>query len=148
VVLTVEAVRTLLGKLEGTTQLMARLMYGSGLRLRELIRLRVNQLDFERAVVVVRGGKGDKDRETVLPRQVQPDLRAHLARVKNQHEADLAAGHGSVWLPEALGRKYPSAERQWIWQWVFPSRQLSQDPRSGKTRRHHVMENTFQKAVA
>jgi len=148
VVLTVEEVRALLDQLEGTTKLMARLMYGSGLRLRELIRLRVNQLDFERGVVVVRGGKGDKDRETVLPKQVQPDLREHVARVKRLHETDRATGHGTVWLPEALGRKYPSAESQWIWQWVFPSRQLSPDPRSGKTRRHHVMENTFQKAVA
>src|SRR5881628_287585 len=104
---------------------MARLMYGSGLRLRELIRLRVNQLDFERGVVVVRGGKGDG--ETVLPKQVQLDLREHLARVKRVHETDLATGYGTVWLPEALGRKYPSAERQWIWQWVFPSRQLSGD---------------------
>jgi len=108
----------------------------------------VNQLDFERGVVVVRGGKGDKDRETVMPKQVETDLREHLARVKRLHETDLATGYGTVWMPEALGRKYPSAEKQWIWQWVFPSRQLSQDPRSGKTRRHHVMENAFQKALA
>jgi integrase len=123
-------------------------MYGSGLRLMELLRLRVNQLDFARQVVVVRGGKGDKDRQTVLPGQVVEDLKAHLERVRQLHEEDLAAGFGTVWLPESLGRKYGGAERQWIWQWVFPSRQLSEDPRSGIKRRHHVMENAFQKAVA
>ena len=137
----------MLGLMEGTIQLMARLMYGSGLRLLELLRLRVNQLDFAREVVVVRGGKGDKDRQTVMPKLVAEDLHRHLERVKRLHEEDLAAGYGTVWLPEALGRKYQGAERQWIWQWVFPSRQLSEDPRSGVTRRHHVMENAFQKAV-
>ena len=123
-------------------------LYGSGLRLRELIRLRVNQVDFERGVVTVRGGKGDKDRQTVLPERVRLELRQHLVRVKRQHEEDLAAGYGTVWLPDALGRKYSGADKQWIWQWVFPSRQLSRDPRGGQTRRHHVMENAFQKAVA
>lgn len=147
VVLTRAEVQALLSQMQGTHQLMGRLMYGSGLRLMELARLRVNQLDFARKVVVVRGGKGDKDRETVLPELVVPDLKLHLERVRRQHEEDLATGHGSVWLPEALSRKYRGADRQWIWQWVFPSRQLSKDPRSGQTRRHHVMENSIQKAV-
>ena len=138
VVLTVEEVRRVLAQMEGTIQLMGRLLYGSGLRLMELIRLRVNQLDFARRVVVVRGGKGDKDRETVMPSMVIEDLKAHLERVRRQHEEDLAAGFGRVWMPPALARKYPAAARQWIWQWVFPSRQVSRDPRSGITRRHHV----------
>jgi site-specific recombinase XerD len=106
------------------------------------------RLDFARNVVVVRGGKGDKDRETVMPGSVQEELRRHLERVRRLHEEDVAAGYGTVWMPGALGRKYRGAERQWLWQCVFPSRQRSRDPRSGVEQRHHVMENAFQKALA
>jgi integron integrase len=127
---------------------MARLMYGSGLRLLELLRLRVNQLDFERGVIIVFGGKGDKDRQTVFPESLKESLKKHLERVRCLHQQDLAEGFGTVWLPESLARKYPNAHKEWIWQWVFPSRQLSIDPRSGIKRRHHVQENAFQKAIA
>jgi integron integrase len=138
----------LFAQMEGTPRLMARLLYGSGLRLMELIRLRVQDLDFARGVVVVRGGKGDKDRETTLPNSLETELREHLHRIKRLFEEDRAQNVADVWLPESLARKYPKAGEQWIWQWVFPSRQLSRDPRDGALRRHHVRENTFQKAIA
>jgi integron integrase len=135
-------------ELDGTTRLMVRLLYGSGLRLMELIRLRVQHLDFGRGVVVVRGGKGDKDRETTLPVAMEGELQEHLKRVKWLFEEDRVRNTAGVWLPESLARKYPKAGQQWIWQWVFPSRQLSRDPRSGALRRHHVQENAIQKALA
>jgi integron integrase len=147
-VLTVAELGRLFEAMEGTPRLMARLLYGSGLRLMELIRLRVQHLDFARGVVVVRAGKGDKDRETTLPVTLEGELQAHLARVKRLFEEDHQRKVEGVWLPESLARKYPQAGRQWIWQWVFPSRQLSRDPRSGVLRRHHAQENAFQKALA
>lgn len=147
VVLTRDEVRSLLGHLQGTPQLMARLMYGSGLRLMELVRLRVQDVDFGRGIVLVRRGKGDKDRVTPLPTVLREDLTRHLERVRALHEQDQRDGVGPVWLPDALARKYPAAGRRWEWQWVWPSRELSVDPREGVRRRHHALEGAFQAAV-
>jgi integron integrase len=147
VVLTRKEVGQLFGHLEGTTRLMARLMYGTGLRLMELIRLRVKDVDFGRGLILVRGGKGDKDRVTMLPEGVRADLDAHVERLRGLHAGDQAVGIGPVWLPEALGRKYPKAGQEWGWQWLWPSRELSVDPRGGVKRRHHVQEGAFQAAV-
>jgi integron integrase len=133
----------LFAQLQGTTKLMAELMYGSGLRLSELLRLRIKDLDLERGQVIVRSGKGDKDRATVLPES----LRAHRDRVRDLHKADRAEGLSGVWLPEALERKYPGAGTSWEWYWLFPSRQIMKDPHSGLLRRHHVLDATFQHAI-
>jgi len=133
--------------LEGTPRLMAELMYGSGLRLMELLRLRVKDLDLTRHQVIVRAGKGDKDRVTVLPEVLVERLRAHRDRLRGLHEQDRAAGLGGVWLPEALARKYPGAGGSWEWFWFFPSRQTSLDPHAGVERRHHLLEGAFQLAV-
>ena len=137
----------LFAELEGTTRLMAELMYGSGLRLMELLRLRVHHLDLERNQLKVAGGKGDKDRVTVLPRALAEPLRAQLARLKMLHAEDRAAGLPGVWLPEGLDRKYPKAGERWNWQWVFPSRETSVDPVSKVRRRHHVIDSTFQNNI-
>ena len=147
VVLNREEVNRLLDALTGTSRLMAGLLYGSGLRLMECVRLRVKDVDFAQHQIVVRDGKGQKDRVTMLPQRFQPPLREHLARVKEQHAHDLTRGFGAVYLWPALERKYPGAPRAWIWQYVFPSSRLSVDPRSGKVRRHHVHENALQRAV-
>jgi integron integrase len=147
VVLSIDEVRRLMEAMEPKYQLMARLCYGSGLRRIELLRLRVKDLDFAHGVVFVRSGKGDKDRTTLLPATLHSDLHAHLERVQELHDADLAAGRGSVFMPEALARKYPSAPTEWAWQYVFPADKVAVDPASGVVRRHHVMENTFQRAM-
>jgi integrase len=126
---------------------MAGLLYGSGLRLMECMRLRVKDVDFAHQQIVVRDGKGRKDRVTMLPHRFQQSLGEHLARAKEQHDNDLAQGFGAVYLWPALERKYPNAAREWIWQYVFPSGRLSVDPRSGKVRRHHIHENALQRAV-
>jgi integron integrase len=147
VVLSPEEVRLVLGQLAGSMQLIGQLLYGGGLRLLECLRLRVKDVDFARLQIIVRGGKGDKDRVTMLPTSVAEVLREHLAGVKKVHAAELAAGRGEVWLPEALARKFPRAAREWSWQWVFPARQLSKDPNSEGVRRHHVHENAVQKAM-
>ncbi|MBI2779595.1 MAG: integron integrase [Gammaproteobacteria bacterium] len=147
VVLTHAEVRMLLDRLEGTQWLMASLLYGAGLRLMECVRLRVKDIEFERGELIVRDGKGQKDRMTMLPAKLIEPLRAHIARVKRLHVEDLAAGYGEVYLPNALGRKYPNGGRVWGWQYVFPSSQLSVDPRSGITRRHHADEKGLQRAV-
>lgn len=147
VVLTPEEVRALLAAMAGANRLVAQLLYGCGLRLLEALRLRVKDVDFARLQITVRSGKGDKDRMTMLPVSVAEPLREHLEGVRRMHAAELAAGRGEVWLPEALGRKSPAAERSWAWQWVFPARQLSVDPETGRRRRHHVHENAVQKAV-
>lgn len=105
----------------------------------------LKDMDFARLQIIVRGGKGDKDRVTMLPVAVAERLREHLAEVKRLHGEELKAGRGEVWLPEALARKFPKASREWIWQWAFPAKQLSKDPESGKVRRHHVHENAVQK---
>lgn len=133
--------------MEGTPRLMAELMFGSGLRLTELLRLRVKDVDLERGQVIVRGGKGDQDRVTVLPYRLQERLRAHRERLRRLHAEDRSRGLPGVWLPEGLDRKWPQAGEQWEWQWFWPSRELSVDPRSGVRRRHHVQDATFQHFV-
>jgi integron integrase len=147
VVLSPGEVRTLLDQLDGTMGLVAALLYGTGLRLLEGLRLRVKDLDFDRLEVTVRSGKGDKDRVTMLPERLVAPLRAHLAKAKALHEKDLADGFGEVFLPDALAAKYKGAPRQWGWQWVFPSAVRSVDPRSGSTRRHHLYPESVQRAV-
>jgi integron integrase len=133
--------------MEGTARLMAELMYGSGLRLMELLRLRVKDVDLTRQQVIVRAGKGDKDRVTVLPEVLVERLRAHRDRLRGLHEQDRASGLAGVWLPESLARKYPGAGVSWEWFWFFPSRQTSLDPHAGVERRHHLLEGAFQIAV-
>ncbi len=147
VVLTHAEVKAVLERLSGTHRLMANLLYGTGVRLMEGMRLRVKDIDFERREILVRDGKGGKDRVAPLPLALVEPLRSHLARVRNLHEEDLRAGYGAVYLPDALERKYPNANREWGWQYVFPSRQLSVDPRSGVTRRHHADEKGVQRAI-
>ncbi len=146
-VLSVEEVQELFRHMSGTHLLMAQLLYGSGVRLMELMRLRVQDIDFEANTLYVRAGKGDKDRTTLLPEAVQPVLRRHLEQVKQIHEQDCASGFGEVYLPDALDRKYPGAGREWKWQYVFPAARLSVDPRSGAVRRHHLSEKVVQNAV-
>jgi integron integrase len=146
-VMTADEVRQVLAGLSGMSQLMAKLLYGSGLRLMECVRLRVKDLDFARREIVVRDGKGLKDRITMLPVALIAPLRDQLQHVQLVHQSDLAKGHGEVYLPNALARKYPAAARDWAWQYVFPASRLSADPRSGLIRRHHVDERTLQRAV-
>lgn len=146
-VLTPAEVQLVLHGLSGVHQLMAKLLYGSGLRLMECLRLRVKDVDFAQRQILVRDGKGEKDRLTMLPVTVVSPLQEHLQRVKLLHEDDLCHGYGSVYLPYALSVKYPNAATSWIWQYVFPSPSLSTDPRSGIVRRHHLHENSLQKAV-
>jgi integron integrase len=148
VVLTRDEVRALLAQLEGPKWLMASLLYGAGLRLRECLKLRVKDIDFGYSQITVRDGKGGKDRVTVLPGGLTEPLRTQLARVKRLHERDLADGYGEAWLPDALARKYPRAGFQWGWQFVFPSKKLSTDPRSGAIRRHHVFDDVLPRAVS
>ncbi len=147
VVLTHAEVKAVLERLRGTHGLLARLLYGAGMRLMEGLRLRVKDLDFERRELLVREGKGAKDRITMLPVTLIDPLKNHLIRVKTLHGEDLRQGYGAVYLPDALERKYPNAHRDWGWQYVFPSRQLSVDPRSGVTRRHHADEKGVQRAM-
>jgi integron integrase len=147
VVLTQEEVRRLCETMDGTFGLMARLMYGTGMRLMECIRLRVGDLDFGHRSITVRNGKGGKDRIVPLPERLRTPLESHLEQVKALHDRDLAAGAGNVYMPEALSRKYPSAAREWIWQYVFPSSRLAQDPKSGVVRRHHLHESSLQAEI-
>ncbi len=147
VVMTQSEVKQVLDQMQGTHLLMARLLYGSGLRLMECVRLRAKDLDFEVSKIYVRAGKGGKDRITVFPKSIQQDLRIHLSRVKELHNQDLSQGYGRVYLPNALAKKYQNASREFIWQYVFPSKKLSTDPRTGTVRRHHVLESGLQKAV-
>jgi integron integrase len=147
VVLTVSEVQALLSHLKGTHLLIASLLYGGGMRLMEAVRLRVKDVEFSRREILVREGKGFKDRVTMLPEAVVASLKAYLAKVKILHGEDLAQGYGEVYLPYALDKKFPTAGRDWGWQYVFPSKNLSVDPRSGKTRRHHVDEKGVQRAV-
>ncbi len=146
-VLTKEEVGRVLGVMQGTHGLMARLTYGCGLRLMECVRLRVQDVDFGQGRLFVREGKGGKDRSVILPVRLFPDLEAHIEKVRQLHDADVRRGFGEVYLPDALLRKYSGAAREFGWQYVFPSKNLSEDPRSGKTMRHHVLESGFQKAV-
>ena len=147
VVLSREEVTRLLALLEGPTWLMAALLYGTGMRLMECMRLRVKDLDFERNEICVRDGKGGKDRRVPLPRKLREPLSARLQRVRILHALDVVAGRGRVWLPHALARKYPNAPVELGWQYLFPAAQLSTDPRNGEVRRHHVDESTLQRAV-
>jgi integron integrase len=147
VVLTTGEVRRLLGQMDGTRQLVARLLYGTGMRLLEGLRLRVKDLDFVSGEVTVRAGKGNKHRTTMLPRALSAPLQEHLKLVRELHDRDLADGHGEVWLPDALAVKYPYAARAWNWQWVFPAARLSTDPRGGAVRRHHLVPQVIQRAV-
>jgi integron integrase len=146
-VLTFVEVRQLLAQLEGTKWLMASLIYGSGLRLRECLKLRVKDVDFDYAQVIVRDGKGGKDRVTILPEGLAEPLKQHLIRVKARHDRDLAEGYGDVELPDALFRKYPKAAYEWGWKFVFPSHKLSADPRTGVIRRHHVYDDVPGRAI-
>jgi len=146
-VLSPAEVRRLLGAMRETKWLMASLLYGAGLRLTECLKLRVKDVDFEYLQIVVRDGKGAKDRVTMLPKSAVEPLRNQLAVAKAMHEADLAAGYGDVELPDALARKYPRAPYEWGWKFVFPSHRLSADPRTGVIRRHHVYENYLTRGV-
>jgi integron integrase len=147
VVLSRAEVQRLLDVMEGTPGLIARVLYGTGLRLMEGLQLRVKDLDFERGQIVVREGKGDKDRVVMLPSSLREGLKTQLARVRVMWESDRAAGQPGVWMPDALDRKYPKAGEEWAWMWVFPARRLSVDPRSGIERRHHAHETAVQRAV-
>jgi integron integrase len=147
VVLTPTEARRLLNAMSGTMGLLASLLYGTGMRLLEGLRLRVKDVEFERREIIVREGKGSKDRVTVLPENLVLPLQAHLKRVKALHERDLAAGFGEAYLPDALAQKYPGAGKAWGWQYVFPSPVRSVDPRTGRERRHHVYEASVQRAV-
>jgi integron integrase len=147
VVLTRPEVASVLDRLQGVTWLMASLLYGSGLRLLECCCLRVQDIDFGRGEILVRDGKGQKDRRTMLPQSVQPRLRRHLHGVRAQHLRDLRCGRGWVALPDALQRKMPHAGREWSWQWVFPATRSYRDPASGQWRRHHLHETVLQRAV-
>jgi len=146
-VLTRDEVKRLFAHLHGVHRLMAGLLYGSGLRLMECVRLRIKDIDFGYLRITVREGKGGKDRATMLPVNLAQSLERHLGKVRAQHEEDIEAGFGEVYLPEALARKYPNAGREWAWQYVFPSSRLSIDARSGARRRHHTDESGLQTAV-
>jgi integron integrase len=148
VVLTPREVAALLQQMSGVAGLVAALLYGTGMRLLEGLRLRVKDIEFERRELLVRDGKGGKDRVTVLPENLLLPLRDQLAQARALHAQDLRVGHGQVWLPDALAVKFPRADRSWGWQWAFPSASLSVDPRSGVERRHHLHEASIQKAVA
>ncbi|HWO99322.1 MAG TPA: integron integrase [Methylococcus sp.] len=147
VVLTRGEVRRLFEAMSGTTGLVASLLYGTGMRLLEGLRLRVKDLEFERREIIVRAGKGNKDRVTVLPENLILPLKAHLQKVKALHERDLAEGFGEVYLPDALATKYANAAKAWGWQWVFPSPVRSTDPRTGVVRRHHIYPASIQRGV-
>ena len=147
VVLTVQEVQALLGQMVGTEALLAALLYGSGLRLREALGLRVKDVDFDRHAIMVRSGKGDKDRVVMLPRALVPRLQAQLNLVRAVWGQDRAHGRGGVFLPYALERKYPRAGESWAWFWVFPSPKLSVDPQTGVERRHHLFEELAEPAT-
>ena len=147
VVMTRAEVQAVLSRLEGTHWLVANLLYGTGMRILECLRLRIKDIEFTRREILIRDGKGFKDRVTMLPLALLNPLREHLNNVKSLHDQDLAVGYGSVYLPNALEKKYPTAARDWGWQYVFPTKGMSTDPRSGETRRHHVQEQTIQRAV-
>ncbi|MBI4710829.1 MAG: integron integrase, partial [Nitrospirae bacterium] len=147
VVLSVQEVREMFKHANGVSLLILQMLYGAGLRLMEAARLRVKDIDFDSNLIIVRGGKGDKDRTTMLPEAVKEQMPLHLDKVRALHEKDLASGHGDAHLPDALSRKYPNAAKEWQWQYVFPSANLPVDPWSGKIMRHHISERTVQNAV-
>jgi len=147
VVLSQREARAVICQLSGLYKLISQLLYGSGLRVTECLRLRVKDLDFDRREIVVRMGKGGKDRVTVFPQSIIPDLKHHLKHVKLIHQSDLREGFGTVYLPQGLSRKYPNAAREWIWQYVFPSAGRSRDPRSGEIRRHHQSADVLRRRL-
>jgi integron integrase len=147
VVMTREEVKAVLGQLSGDKWLMASLLYGAGLRLMECLRLRVQEIDFAAGEIIVREGKGDKDRRTMLPQVLVPHLKEHLRKVKATHERDLADGWGKVLLPAALDRKYPNAPYEWRWQWVFPQENRWKNFQTSEEGRHHMHETILQRAV-
>jgi integron integrase len=140
-------VSAVLSALIGVPRLVARILYGSGLRLDECLSLRVKDIGFSERIILVRGGKGDKDRRTVLPDGVANELLPHLELVRRVHERDLAAGHGAVWIPGALAAKFPGASTEWGWQWVFPARRRYVEQGTGIVRRHHLDDSVLQRAV-
>ncbi len=146
-VLTEAEVIEIMSRLKGVQNLMARLMYGTGMRIIEVLRLRVKDVNFDRGIIQIRDSKGGKDRVAALPQSIADDLRDQIAHAKRLHDADLVAGYGSVALPYALERKYPKAPWSWNWQYVFPSDSLSKDPYTGITRRHHMFPNILQRAI-
>lgn len=147
VIMTKNEVKKVLGNISGTHLLMAKLLYGCGLRLMECVRLRIQDVDFERNLIYVRAAKGNKDRTVNLPVNIKDEISRHISRVRELHNKDLSEGFGEVYIPEALSRKYPNAKMEFRWQYVFPSKNISVDTRSGVTRRHHVLESGLQKAV-
>ena len=146
-VLTKNEVKEILGQVHGVPGLLLRLMYGSGLRVTEALKLRVNDIDIDRLQIYVRNSKGDKDRTTLLPRSLVPDIRAHLVQVRKLYEVDVSANKADVYLPPSVANKYRHAGKSWGWQYFFPARQRSLDPRSGRERRHHVHKTTVLKAI-
>lgn len=140
-------VMRLLHSLSGTPKLIGALLYGTGMRVMEVLRLRIKDMDFDKGTITIRQGKGDKDRVTMMPASLVQGLQDHLKRVKLLHESDLKMGYGRVYLPEALSVKYPNMEKSWGWQYVFPAKGFSMDPRSGAKARHHVHENAIQRAI-
>jgi integron integrase len=147
VVLTVEEARAIINNMNGTQKLMAKILYGSGLRLMECLRLRVKDIDFGNHQIIVREGKGEKDRFTILPDSITQDLQSHLLVVKAIHEKDLKEGFGETSFSYALAKKYPNASKEWMWQYIFPASARSLDPISKKTKRHHIDPSVLQKAV-
>jgi integron integrase len=148
VVLTPSEVRSLFAEMSGSTGIVASLLYGTGMRLLEGLRLRLKDVEFERREVLVRSGKGGKDRVTVLPENLVLPLQQQMAKVRALHQRDLDEGYGTVWLPHALAVKYPGASRALGWQWVFPSSKRSQDPRSNTIQRHHLSDTSIQKTMS
>lgn len=146
VVMSVEEVGAVLAKLEGEHALLGRLLYGTGMRIMEALRLRVKDVDFGRGTLIVRSGKGNKDRALMLPQALVAGLRSQLEYAKSVWSLDRAQGRPGVEMPDALARKYPKASQSWAWHWVFPQATLSLDPRSGQRRRHHLFDQTFQRA--
>lgn len=146
-VMTREETNRLISSMNGTNKLMAEIMYGCGLRVIECVRLRVKDVDFAMNQIVVRDGKGKKDRITVLPQIIRQPLQRHLSYVRRLHQKDLRDGYGRVYLPHALARKYRNADKSWAWQYVFPAKTISVDPRSGEKRRHHIHETVIRKAI-
>jgi integron integrase len=147
VVLNRDEIQAILSRLTGTQWLIASLLYGTGMRIMECLRLRVQDVDIKRGEILIRNGKGSKDRVTMLPLSLVAPLQVHLLKVRELHENDLTQGFGAVFMPFALERKYPAAAKEWIWQYVFPAAKLSTDPRTKIVRRHHVPEQSIQRAV-
>lgn len=147
VVLSKEEIKAIIENLTGTYKIIAQIMYGGGLRVMETMRLRVKDIDFDHKQIIVRDGKGENDRSTILPESVVESLKNHLQQVKIIHEKDLSKGFGSVYMPFALERKYPNASKEWIWQYVFPATTLFKESETGITRRHHLHETAVQRAI-